>query len=308
MSPASDLAIRTRGLRKVFGGKVAVRRLTLEVARGEVFGFLGANGAGKSTSVKMLLGLVSPTSGEAEILGQPVGDVKTRSRVGFLPEHFRFYDWLTGEELLKLHGRLYGMSHAALRERVPVLLDLVGLTPHRNKRLRDFSKGMLQRIGLAQALINDPDLIFLDEPTSGLDPIGRRLVRDIIKAQRDRGATVLLNSHLLGEVEITCDRVAFIKDGEVVESRELHGESEEQTTVSIRAVNVTVEVLNGLSQWTSSARTEGDRLTLTLSSNTLLPEIVRYLVAKGVDVYEVAPQRLSLEERFLEIVGSDGGL
>ena len=308
MSPASDLAIRTRGLRKVFGGKVAVRRLTLEVARGEVFGFLGPNGAGKSTSVKMLLGLVSPTSGEAEILGQPVGDVKTRSRVGFLPEHFRFYDWLTGEELLKLHGRLYGMSHAALRERVPVLLDLVGLTPHRNKRLRDFSKGMLQRIGLAQALINDPDLIFLDEPTSGLDPIGRRLVRDIIKAQRDRGATVLLNSHLLGEVEITCDRVAFIKDGEVVESRELQGESEEQTTVSIRAVNVTVEVLNGLSQWSSSARTEGDRLTLTLSSNTLLPEIVRYLVAKGVDVYEVAPQRLSLEERFLEIVGSDGGL
>jgi ABC-2 type transport system ATP-binding protein len=308
MSPASDLAIRTRGLRKVFGGKVAVRRLTLEVARGEVFGFLGPNGAGKSTSVKMLLGLVSPTSGEAEILGQPVGDVKTRSRVGFLPEHFRFYDWLTGEELLKLHGRLYGMSHAALRERVPVLLDLVGLTPHRNKRLRDFSKGMLQRIGLAQALINDPDLIFLDEPTSGLDPIGRRLVRDIIKAQRDRGATVLLNSHLLGEVEITCDRVAFIKDGEVVESRELHGESEEQTTVSIRAVNVTVEVLNGLSQWSSSARTEGDRLTLTLSSNTLLPEIVRYLVAKGVDVYEIAPQRLSLEERFLEIVGSDGGL
>ena len=308
MSPASDLAIRTRGLRKVFGGKVAVRRLTLEVARGEVFGFLGANGAGKSTSVKMLLGLISPTSGEAEILGQPVGDVKTRSRVGFLPEHFRFYDWLTGEELLKLHGRLYGMSHAALRERVPVLLDLVGLTPHRNKRLRDFSKGMLQRIGLAQALINDPDLIFLDEPTSGLDPIGRRLVRDIIKAQRDRGATVLLNSHLLGEVEITCDRVAFIKDGEVVESRELHGESEEQTTVSIRAANVTVEVTTGLSQWSSSARTEGDRLTLTLSSNTLLPEIVRYLVAKGVDVYEVAPQRLSLEERFLEIVGSDGGL
>lgn len=308
MSLASDLAIRTRGLRKVFGGKVAVRRLTLEVARGEVFGFLGPNGAGKSTSVKMLLGLVSPTSGEAEILGQPVGDVKTRSRVGFLPEHFRFYDWLTGEELLKLHGRLYGMSHAALRERVPVLLDLVGLTPHRNKRLRDFSKGMLQRIGLAQALINDPDLIFLDEPTSGLDPIGRRLVRDIIKAQRDRGATVLLNSHLLGEVEITCDRVAFIKDGEVVESRELHGESEEQSTVSIRAVNVTVEALNGLSQWSSSARTEGDRLTLTLSSNTLLPEIVRYLVAKGVDVYEIAPQRLSLEERFLEIVGSDGGL
>ena len=308
MSPASDLAIRTRGLRKVFGGKVAVRSLTLEVARGEVFGFLGPNGAGKSTSVKMLLGLVFPTSGEAEILGHPAGDVKTRSRVGFLPEHFRFYDWLTPAELLKLHGRLYGMSHSVLRERVPALLGLVGLTPHRDKRLRDFSKGMLQRIGLAQALLNEPDLIFLDEPTSGLDPFGRRLVRDIIRAQRDRGATVLLNSHLLGEVEITCDRVAFIRDGEVVETRQLDGECEEQTTVSIRAVNVTAEVVNGLSQWTSLVRSEGERLTITLSSSALLPGVVRYLVTKGADVYEVTPRRLSLEERFLEIVGSDGGL
>ena len=242
MTRFSDLAIRTRGLRKVFGGKVAVRNLTLDVPRGEVFGFLGPNGAGKSTSVKMLLGLVLPTSGEAQILGCPVGDVKTRSRVGFLPEHFRFYDWLTPKELLKLHGRLYGMSHSKLRERIPVLLDLVGLTPHRDKRLRDFSKGMLQRIGLAQALLNEPDLIFLDEPTSGLDPVGRRLVRDIIKAQRERGATVLLNSHLLGEVEITCNSVAFIKDGEVVETRQLDDDIEDQITVSIRAPNVTAEI------------------------------------------------------------------
>jgi ABC-2 type transport system ATP-binding protein len=202
MTRSSDLAIRTRGLRKVFSGKVAVRNLTLDVPRGEVFGFLGPNGAGKSTSVKMLLGLVFPTSGEAEILGRPPGDAKGRRKVGFLPEHFRFYDWLTSAELLELHGRLYGMSQSALRERIPALLDLVGLTPHRDKRLQDFSKGMLQRIGLAQALLNDPELIFLDEPTSGLDPLGRRMVRDIIKAQRDRGATVLLNSHLLGEVEI----------------------------------------------------------------------------------------------------------
>jgi ABC-2 type transport system ATP-binding protein len=308
MSRATDLAISTRGLRKVFGGKVAVRNLTLDVSQGEVFGFLGPNGAGKSTSVKMLLGLVFPTSGEAEILGRPAGDVKTRSKVGFLPEHFRFYDWLTSTELLKLHGRLYGMSHATLRERVPALLDLVGLTPHRDKPLRDFSKGMLQRIGLAQALLNEPDLIFLDEPTSGLDPFGRRLVRDIIKAQRDRGATVLLNSHLLGEVEITCDRVAFIRDGEVMETRQLNGETEEQITVSIRAVNVNAEVVNGLSQWTPSVHAEGERLTLTLPSSAQLPEVVRYLVAKGTDVYEVTPQRLSLEERFLEIVGRDGGL
>lgn len=305
---SAEFAIRTRALRKVFNGKVAVRSLTLEVPRGEVFGFLGPNGAGKSTSVKMLLGLVFPTSGQAEILRHPAGDVKTRAKVGFLPEHFRFYDWLTSTELLRLHGRLYGMTHAALRERIPYLLDLVGLTPHAGKRLRDFSKGMLQRIGLAQALLNEPELILLDEPTSGLDPIGRRLVRDIIKAQRERGATVLLNSHLLGEVEITCDRVAFIKDGEVVETRELHGEQEEQTTVLIRAAKVSDEMSNALSQWAGTVRSEGDRLTIRLNSGGTLPQVVRYLVEKGADVYEVTPQRLSLEERFLEIVGSDGGL
>jgi ABC-2 type transport system ATP-binding protein len=308
MSRTSDYAIRARGLRKVFGGKVAVGDLTLEVPRGEVFGFLGPNGAGKSTSVKMLLGLVWPTSGTAELLGRPAGDVKTRSRMGFLPEHFRFYDWLTSTELLKLHGRLYGMSHRTLEERIPALLDTVGLAPHRGKRLKDFSKGMLQRIGLAQALLNEPELIFLDEPTSGLDPLGRRLVRDIIKRQRERGATVLLNSHLLSEVEVTCDRVAFMKDGEVVETRLLNAELEGETTVSIRADNVAAGPVNGLSRWASAVRWDGQRLTVSVSSSRDVPELVRYLVEKGANVYEVSPQRLSLEERFLEIVGPDGGL
>ena len=305
---ATDLAITTRGLRKVFGDKVAVRNLTLDVPRGEVFGFLGPNGAGKSTSVKMLLGLVKPTSGTARILGKQCGDVPTRRKVGFLPEHFRFYDWLTGEELLRLHGRLYGMTHAELRTRVPTLLDLVGLSAHRDKRVHDFSKGMLQRIGLAQALLNDPELIFLDEPTSGLDPVGRRLVRDIIKAQRERGATVLLNSHLLSEVEITCDRVAFIKHGEVLESRELHGLLEEQTSVLVRAGKLSGEILGGLAQFASSIKSEGEQLSFSVSSTSVLPEIMRYLVARGADVYQFTPQHLSLEERFLEIVGNDGGL
>ena len=308
MIRSSDFAIRTRALRKVFGSKVAVRNLTLDVPRGEVFGFLGPNGAGKSTSVKMFLGLVFPTSGDAEILGRPAGDVQARRKVGFLPEHFRFYDWLTPTELLKLHGRLYGISRGDLRQRIPALLDLVGLSPHRDKRLHDFSKGMLQRIGLAQALLNDPDLIFLDEPTSGLDPMGRRMVRDVIKAQRDRGATVLLNSHLLGEIEISCDRVAFIKEGEVVETRALNGQVEEQNTVTIRAGKITAEMLNGLAQLTRSARYVGELLTLTLSATDSLPEVVRHLAGNGADIYEVVPQRLSLEDRFLQIVGSDGGL
>src|SRR5574341_563075 len=203
------LAIETHTLRKEFGDNVAVRGLTLNVQQGEVFGFLGPNGAGKTTSIKMLLGLVAPTSGDARLLGAPTGDTAVRARIGFLPEHFRFHDWLTAREFLALHGQLYGMTSDALKSRIAELLELVGLTPFRDKQLRTFSKGMLQRIGLAQALLNHPALVFLDEPTSGLDPVGRRLVRDIIRDLRSRGTTVFLNSHLLSEVEITCARVAM---------------------------------------------------------------------------------------------------
>jgi len=303
-----DLAIQTHDLRKVFGRKVAVESLTLEVPRGEVFGFLGPNGAGKSTSVKMLLGLVRPTSGEATVLGRPAGNVEARRKIGFLPEHFRFYDWLTPVEFLHLHGRLNGVPRDDLRRRVPSLLDLVGLTPHCEKRLHDFSKGMLQRIGLAQALINEPDLIFLDEPTSGLDPGGRRLVRDIIKAQRARGATVLLNSHLLSEVEVTCDRVAFIKHGEVLETRQLQTMLEGEIDVTLRAGKLSAETMRGLEHWVSSIRADGERVRFSVPDTDVLPEVVRYLIGCGVDIYEVTPQHTSLEELFLEIVGGDGGL
>ena len=282
--------------------------LTLEVRRGEVFGFLGPNGAGKSTSIKMLLGLVAASSGQAAVLGRAAGDVEARRKIGFLPEHFRFYDWLTAAELLDVHGRLFGMSREQRRARAPALLQLVGLEAHHHKRLRDFSKGMLQRIGLAQALLNDPQVIFLDEPTSGLDPIGRRLVRDIIKSQRERGATVFLNSHLLSEVEITCDRVAFIKHGQVLEMREIRGLSDHVTTVFVRARKLCAETISGLAQWASSVRAEGDQLTFDIDSSEVLPELLRYLLGRGVDVYEVTPRRLSLEERFLQVIGEDGGL
>ena len=179
-------AISTTNLRKEFDANVAVRGLTLQVEQGEVFGFLGPNGAGKTTSIKMLLGLVAPTSGQATLLGLPLGDLNARAKMGFLPEHFRFHDWLTAREFLNLHGQLYGMPASRLRERISELLALVGLEPFRDKQLRTYSKGMLQRIGLAQALLNEPALVFLDEPTSGLDPVGRRLVRDIIRDLRAR--------------------------------------------------------------------------------------------------------------------------
>lgn len=295
-------------MRKAFGDKVAVRNLSLTVRRGEIFGFLGPNGAGKSTSIKMLLGLVKPTGGEALVLGAPSGDVVIRRKIGFLPEDFRFYTWLNATELLRLHGRLAGMGVKRVRERIPELLELVGLTPHREKRLRDFSKGMLQRIGLAQALIHEPELIFLDEPTSGLDPMGRRLVRDVIRAQRERGATVFLNSHLLSEVEITCDHVAFIKEGEIVASRDLRTIPEGQICVVAQVRKVSKQAVAGLAQWATSVHLDGERLTLTTASTSVIPDIVRHLVALGAEVFELTQERISLEDLFMKIMGEDRGL
>jgi len=292
----------------VFGDKVAVRNLSLTVRRGEIFGFLGPNGAGKSTSIKMLLGLVKPTSGEAFVLGAPSSDVDVRRRIGFLPEDFRFYEWLTAAELLELHGRLAGVPADKLRDRVPALIDLVGLTPHRDKRLEAFSKGMLQRIGLAQALVHEPELIFLDEPTSGLDPMGRRMVRDIIRAQRDRGMTVFLNSHLLSEIEITCDEVVFIREGEVVTSRDLRTIEGEEVRVVARARKLTEAGVAGLAPLSTSIHIEAEQLTLTARSQDVLPDILRHLVSTGADVYQFTPQRLSLEELFVSIMGEDRGL
>ena len=303
-----EFAIETQGLRKLYGDIVAVSGLTLQVQQGEVFGFLGPNGAGKTTSIKMLLGLVAPTAGSARLLGEPLGNRSVRSRIGFLPEHFRFHDWLTACEFLTLHGELYGMAKERLRQRIKELLDLVGLAPFEHKLLRTYSKGMLQRIGLAQALLNDPLLIFLDEPTSGLDPIGRRLVRDIIRDLRQKGTTVFLNSHMLSEVEITCDRVAFIKQGEVLYTSQLKSLVDGETSVTIRCSEPTLATLSGLGQLGKNVRADGDTITLTVSEETALPAITRYLVAQGLDVYAITPQRLSLEDLFIQVIGTDGGL
>ena len=298
-------AIKTYHLRKEFNGKVAVADLSLEVARGEVFGFLGPNGAGKTTSVKMLLGLINPTAGRGELLAAPLGDDQARSQVGFLPEHFRFHDWLTATEFLTLHGDLYHMAPENLRSKVPQLLDLVNLTHHADKKLSAFSKGMLQRVGLAQALLNDPELVILDEPTSGLDPGGRRLVRDIIRDLRDQGTTVFLNSHFLSEVEITCDRVAFIKAGSVIHTSTLASLVEGEIRLQIRARNIQPGVLDSLAGWGRGLRTEGETIRMTLDDESLLPAINRTLVDGGADVYAFTPQRVSLEELFLRVVGDD---
>lgn len=321
--PSSDMAICCRSLRKMFGEKVAVRGLTLDVSRGEVFGFLGPNGAGKSTSIKMLLGLVKPTRGSALLLGEPIGHCEARRRVGFLPEHFRFYDWLTAAELLRAFGQLsaeprktdstrpvcsWGLDADQLDSAIPEVIDLVGLTPHASKQLRHYSKGMLQRVGLAQALIHKPELIFLDEPTSGLDPTGRRLVRDLIRLQKERGATVFLNSHLLSDVEATCDRVAFIRDGVVVETAAVSDYALRRTEVTARVCNLKPTILPGMSAWASDIELSGANLRLKLLSPDFAPRVLEYLVLHGADVYDFTSRRDSLDDRFLQIVSGDAGL
>jgi ABC-2 type transport system ATP-binding protein len=307
-TPSPDFAIDARGLRKEFGGRAAVRDLTLSVRRGEIFGFLGPNGAGKSTSIKMLLGLVRPTAGSATLLGAPIGDVGVRRRIGFLPEDFRFYDWLTATELLELHGRLAGMTPERVPARAPEVLETVGMTAHADRRLRGFSKGMLQRLGLAQALMHEPELIFLDEPTSGLDPIGRRMVRDVIRAQRDRGATVFLNSHLLSEIEVTCDRVAFIRDGEIVESRDLRHDQATSRRVRITARQVGPSVATQLTRWSRVTELSEDGLIVDVASDEAIPAIVRHLVGAGAEVSQVVTESTSLEDVFVRLVGEDRGL
>ncbi len=302
------LAVETEGLRKVYGNLVAVKGLTLQIQQGEVFGFLGPNGAGKTTSIKVFVSLITPTAGRASLLGAPLGDRRTLARVGFLPEHFRFQEWLSAAEFLELHGQLYGMERGDLSTRIASLLERVGLTEFRNRRLATFSKGMLQRIGLAQALLNRPALVFLDEPTSGLDPVGRILVRDIIHELRAEGTCVFLNSHLLSEIEVTCDRVAFISHGEVVRTLELASLDTGKVTVEIRATGLSQDLAAGLSAWAEDIAIQDGRISLKARSDTALPEINRYLVSQGVDIYEFTPKHATLEELFIETVGTEGGL
>jgi ABC-2 type transport system ATP-binding protein len=297
----AEPVLEARALRKEFGPKTAVRDLTLSVPRGEVFGFLGPNGAGKTTSVKMLLGLVHPTAGSGRLLGAPVGAPRARSRVGYLPEHFAFHEWLRGRELLRFHGRLLGLRGPALEAGVEGLLRRVELAPAADRCLREYSKGMKQRIGLAQALLGEPELVFLDEPTSGLDPLGRLLVRDVIRDLKARGTTVFLNSHLLSEVEVTCDRVAFVKEGRVVREMTL-GEEERDLEVELRLDLVSPAVLEGLARFGRDVRADGALVRLRVDGEAVLPELSRWLAAQGVGLYRLAARRRSLEDVFLEVV------
>jgi len=299
-----EYAIETAALRREFGRNVAVAGLSLAVPRGEVFGFLGPNGAGKTTSLKLLLGLVPPTSGTGTVLGAPLGNTEARAHIGFLPEHFRFHDCLNARELLYFHGRLLGLPKRGLETRIEALLLRVGLDDAGHRPLRTYSKGMTQRAGLAAALLGEPQLVFLDEPTSGLDPLGRLLVRDVIEELRAGGATVFLNSHLLGEVEATCDRVAFVKNGRVVHELEL-ASAKGTLDVELRLGGVDAALLEGLGAFGTGVAQDGALVRLHAHAESVLPELARWLVGRGAAIYELRCRRKTLEEWFVEVMGDD---
>ena len=294
-------AVWCSGLRKRYGRRTAVDGVSFTVARGEVLGLLGPNGAGKTTVIKMLLGLTRPDAGEVLLLGRHGSDPRSRERVGYLPELFRYQPWLTAAEVLALHVRLAGAGIPAAEQRET--LALVGLADRADDRIGGFSKGMQQRLGLAVALVARPELVVLDEPTSALDPLGRADVRDLVLSLKERGVAVLLNSHLIGEVERVCDRVVILDRGQVAASgtlAELLGRRE----LRMRLAGVTAAAEARLAATGAVAR-DGEEITVALPADddgTTVPELVADLVALGVRVHAVEPARISLEERLLGIL------
>ena len=297
---AGTSAIQTVELSKRFGKTVALAGLSMTVPRGEVFGFLGPNGAGKTTSVKLLLGLIAPSSGEAWVLGRPIGDLKTRRRVGYLPELFRYQHWLTAREVLAVHCELAPLPRSSWKDEITSALETVGLTDRANDRVATFSKGMQQRLGLAAALVGEPDLVFLDEPTSALDPVGRHDVREIIRGLAARGTAVFLNSHLLSEVEQVCDRVAVVAHGRVIAAGTMD-QLLSGTVVRVRVSGLAPEDTTKLATF-GQVDTEGDQLTFTNLNVERVPDLVAAIVAMGGRVYEVAPRHQTLEDRFLQLL------
>ncbi|MGH9202070.1 MAG: ABC transporter ATP-binding protein, partial [Vicinamibacterales bacterium] len=279
-------------------------RLTLAVEPGEVFGFLGPNGAGKSTTLKLLVGLLFPTSGSARILGQPAGNVAVRRRIGFLPENPYFYDYLTAEELLTYYAGLYGMTGVDRTRRVSAALDAIGLGAERRMRLRAYSRGMLQRLGIAQAIIAEPDLVFLDEPMSGLDPLGRRELRTLLLGLRDRGCTVFFSSHILSDAEALCSSVGILARGRLV----AHGRVADLVALEARGWELVVagvtESVKGQLQdrVRSMTRLADDRYSVELHPNEAPERLLPELTAHGVRIVSLNPIRGTLEDYFVASV------
>src|SRR4029077_13478931 len=301
-------AIQARGLRKVYrstlGGRrvIALNGFDLRVEPGEVFGLLGPNGAGKTTTVKILLGLTHATAGDASIFGIPVGDPESRRRVGYLPEGHRFPGYLTARETLAIFGRMPGLSPADASRRIPELLERVRLSDWANVRVKKFSKGMTQRLGLAAALVHEPDVLLLDEPTDGVDPVGRREIRDLLIEEAGKGRAILLNSHLLSEVELICGRVAVLRKGAVA----AEGKIEVLTAVTFHyklvASGVDEPLLAQIRETGAAVERVNGHFDLTARDVAHLNSVVDRLRARGANLEELTPLRSSLEDVFVGLV------
>jgi ABC-2 type transport system ATP-binding protein len=293
-------------------GRSSVRALdgvSLDVPEGAIFGLLGPNGAGKTTLVKILLGLVHPSAGSAELFGQPAQRPAARERIGFLPENHRFPGFLTAEQTLHVYGRLANVPADARAERVSDLLGQVGLAKRRDTKVKTFSKGMLQRLGLAQALLNEPDLLFLDEPTAGVDPVGRRGIRDLVLELRDAGTTIFLNSHLLSEVEKVCSKVAILREGKLVREGTIDELTAVERVYDIVATPVPDRIANdaGLSLSPDSAPTNPDlrQYRVQAEDRSTLNALLDRLRSAEVEIESITPLRRSLEDYFIDVVDEE---
>jgi len=296
------MIIETDGLTKIYGEKIAVNEVNISVKEGQVYGFLGQNGAGKSTFIKMLTGLVHPTKGQGQVLGKPLGDVKARERMGYLPEMFRYQDWMTGSDLIDFHTKLFRLDKN--QERKTNVLKRVGLLGQEKYKVGSYSKGMQQRLGLACALLPDPLLLFLDEPTSALDPLGRKDVRDIIFSLKKEGTTVFLNSHLLSEVETVSDSITIINKGRVVKSGSVSELLMEKVTLTISLDEIKESIVNKLKENFDRriVVNPDNKLFVTLKDKDDIPKIANFLVNEGAKIYELTPNHETLESLFLKAI------
>lgn len=298
----TPLVVEATGLRKDYGRTIALDGLDLEIRRGEVFALLGANGAGKTTAVKILLGLTAPTSGAGSVLGLPFGEPKARRQVGYLPELFRYQGWLDGREVLELHAELTGLPRDGRTADIAEALATAGLGARADDRVATYSKGMQQRLGLAVALLGRPELVVLDEPSTALDPLGRHELRATIRSLRDRGTTVILNSHQLGEVEQVCDRVAIIHEGRLLVVGSL-AELLSPGGVRLRATGLDDPTTEALHRF-GEVEPDGPWLVIRAAGEEDLPAIVEMAVQAGARVYGVELLHPTLEDRFRQLLES----